>query len=42
MNKADTNNFDAWFDKLSIEEQREYVNSILADYDLMLQSDIDY
>ena len=42
MSREESAVFNAWFDKLSIEEQREYVNSILADYDLMLQSDIDY
>lgn len=31
--------FDTWFDKLSIEEQREYVEDMEADYALMLQDD---
>lgn len=39
MNKADIDDFNTWFDKLSIEEQREYVEDMEADYALMLQDD---
>ena len=31
--------FDAWFNNLSIEEQREYVEDMEADYALMWQFD---
>lgn len=41
MNKADSDNFNAWFDKLSIEEQREYVEDMEADCALMLQDSLD-
>lgn len=41
MNKADSDDFDAWFDKLSIEEQREYIEDREADYALMLQDGLD-
>ena len=41
MNKADVDDFNAWFDKLSIEEQREYVEDMEADYALMLQDSLD-
>ena len=41
MNKANSDDFNAWFDKLSIEEQREYVEDRKADYALMLQDGLD-
>lgn len=41
MNKANIDDFNAWFDELSIEEQREYVNNMEADYALMLQDSLD-
>ena len=41
MDKADSDDFNAWFDKLSIEEQREYVEDMEADYALMLQDNLD-
>ena len=31
--------FNAWFNNLSIEEQREYVEDMEADYALMWQAD---
>lgn len=34
-----SNSFDDWFNNLSIEEQRDYVNDIEADYALMRQSE---
>lgn len=42
MNKEEAIVFDAWFSKLSIEEQREYVEDMEADYALMLQDSLDY
>lgn len=39
MNKANVDGFNAWFNNLSIEEQREYVEDMEADYALMLQDD---
>lgn len=41
MNKTDSDDFNTWFDKLSIEEQREYVEDREADYALMLQDSLD-
>lgn len=41
MNKADSDDFNAWFNKLSIEEQKEYVEDREADYALMLQDGLD-
>lgn len=40
MNKEEAIVFDAWFNNLSIEEQREYVEDMEADYALMLQNDV--
>ena len=40
MNKVDIDDFNAWFDKLSIEEQREYVEDMEADYALMWQASL--
>lgn len=40
MNKEEAIAFDAWFDKLSIEEQREYVEDMEADYALMWQASL--
>lgn len=39
MSKEESSVFDAWFDKLSVEEQRKYVEDMEADYALMLQDD---
>lgn len=41
MNEEDVIAFNAWFDKLSVEEQREYVEDMEADCALMLQNDLD-
>lgn len=41
MDKADSDDFNAWFDKLSIEEQREYVEDMEADHALMWQDGLD-
>ena len=41
MDKADSDDFNAWFDKLSIEEQKEYVEDREADYALMLQDSLE-
>lgn len=41
MNKEEAIAFDAWFDKLSVEEQREYVEDMEADYALMWQDSLD-
>lgn len=41
MDKANIDDFNAWFDKLSIEEQREYVEDREANYALMLQDGLD-
>lgn len=38
MNKYDKD-FDAWFNKLSEAEQKEYVEDMEADYALMWQAD---
>lgn len=40
MNKEEAIAFDAWFNKLSVEEQREYVEDMEADYVLMLQDSL--
>lgn len=40
MNKEDVIAFNAWFDKLSVEEQREYVEDMEADYALMWQDSL--
>lgn len=36
-----SNSFDDWFNNLSIEEQREYVEDRESDYALMLQDSLD-
>lgn len=41
MNKEDVIAFNAWFNKLSIEEQKEYVEDMNADYALMMQDSYD-
>lgn len=41
MSKEESTVFDAWFDKLSVEEQREYVEDREADYALMWQDSLD-
>ena len=41
MDEQESDDFNAWFDKLSIKEQREYVEDMEADYALMLQDSWD-
>lgn len=41
MNETANDDFNAWFDKLSVEEQREYVEDMEADYALMRQDSLD-
>lgn len=41
MSKEESAAFNAWFDKLSVEEQREYVEYVEADYALMWQDNLD-
>ena len=41
MDKVDSDDFNAWFNNLSIEEQREYVDDMEADCALMLQDSLD-
>lgn len=41
MNKEESAVFNAWFNKLSIEEQREYVEDMEANYALMWQDGLD-